>query len=298
MKWFTIHGSLRDHRKWIGLPPIERGAWISLMTIAHSGEPRWRLGDRETVEKLLQREGFADPGGVLDRLIAARLVDETGEMLAMHDAADWQRKPSDAPDAVTTRVREHRRRKREAPDVTPGNAVQRERTPTDRQTGQTEEGSRAGARDEASKTESSRDEIVADLRKLWRRDPTASQLRLLEEIADRQRTAERSGWTWIAAAIAARPDDMDPVEFVKAEDRRLSDERLARADAAEAAWDATKRREREQTATTNGADERRTDAIAEAWHLFRDPATSEAARKVARKALLKAGEPVEQEASG
>lgn len=137
MKWFTIHGSLRDHRKWLALGPIERGAWISLMLIGHTGEPRWQLGDRETVILLLRRDGFEDPGPVLDRLLAVQVLDEFDGLIGIHDADDWQRKPSDAPEAVKKRVQKHRAPRGD----TTGNAEQRGETPTgqDRQTEEEEE---------------------------------------------------------------------------------------------------------------------------------------------------------------
>lgn len=134
MRWFTVQGSLRDHAKWLDLDPVARGGWITLMLIAHSQEPRWRLGQRPTVEKLLRREGFDAPGAVIDALLQVALVDDRDGELWVHDADQWQRKPSDDPEATRERQRRSRAT-RKADDAS--HAVSRPVTPTDRQTDST-----------------------------------------------------------------------------------------------------------------------------------------------------------------
>jgi hypothetical protein len=130
MDWFTVHGAMRDNRKWMELSPVGRGAWTTLMLIGHSQPTRWALGDRLTVLTMLKREGFPDPESTLDELLEAVLVDDEDGVLSMHDAGEWQKpkpKPSDAPKEVQKRVRKHRAEhagKRGKRGETPGNALQ------------------------------------------------------------------------------------------------------------------------------------------------------------------------------
>lgn len=129
--------------------------------------------------------------------------------------------------------------------------------------GLVKEGSRAGAREEDSTDEASRESVIDYLRNLWRADPSEAQRGILDEIADRRKAPGRSGWTWISETMQARPDGTDPLEVVMTEDRRLSDEGLARADAEEAAWNETKRKERE-----------RLDGVPRGQRLVQDPETN------------------------
>jgi hypothetical protein len=85
-----------------------RGAWVTLATIACAAEPRGAFRDRAHAELLLSREGAENPAGLVRQLVDARLLDEDDEGLRFHDWTDWQRKPSDMPDAVAERVRRHR----------------------------------------------------------------------------------------------------------------------------------------------------------------------------------------------
>jgi hypothetical protein len=124
------------HRKFVSLTFEGRGGLLTLMLIGHAAKPGWLLGDRETVELLLRREGCSDAAGVLDELLQRGWLDEEEGELWLHDADDWQRKPSDHPEAVKRRVRAHRARKR---GETPGNAPETAETQdrqTDRQTGE------------------------------------------------------------------------------------------------------------------------------------------------------------------
>jgi hypothetical protein len=144
--WFTVHGSLRDHPKWMALSPVGRGAWITLMTIAHGqpGSKRWTLFPRPHVEALLRREGFSDPSPVVDELLSAGLVDERRGVLAMHDASDHQRFLSDTPERRTERSRRSKAKAKEAVRTagTAGNGRERDGAAgngdrqTDIQTGQ------------------------------------------------------------------------------------------------------------------------------------------------------------------
>jgi hypothetical protein len=57
------------------------------------------------------------------QLVERELIDKVGDEYRMHDWDEWQvRKPSDEPDAVLARVRKHRGQP--SPDVTPRNALQ------------------------------------------------------------------------------------------------------------------------------------------------------------------------------
>lgn len=138
MRWFTVHHALRQHGKWLSLDDHGKAAWLSLMLIGSTGTPRWCVGDRATAVELLRREGIRTPGKALDALISALLVDvDDHGALWMHDAEQWQRKPSDEPDRVLERVQRHRAAKRDGgsgPPVTPRNAPSRPVTHTDRHT--------------------------------------------------------------------------------------------------------------------------------------------------------------------
>lgn len=128
MDWFVIWGSsLSTHWKWIGLSMAERGAWITLLSLAHGFEPRWEFRDRRHVCLLLQRERADDADGLYDALVGARLLDETEDgRVVVHDHKRWQPVPSDLPEAR----RERKQRSRDGvtrshADVTPSHEKSR-----------------------------------------------------------------------------------------------------------------------------------------------------------------------------
>jgi hypothetical protein len=87
----------------------QRGAWISLGTVACALHPRGEFESREHAELLLRREGATDPAPLVEALIACHLLDELEDgRLVFHNWDRWQRKPSDMPEARTERSRRHR----------------------------------------------------------------------------------------------------------------------------------------------------------------------------------------------
>lgn len=115
MRWFKVWGSgLQTNPKWLALSLEERGAWITLMTIASALEPAWRFQSAEHAGMLLGREGADNAGALLDRLIEMRLFDlMDDDAVVVHDYSQWQKYPSDAPEA--TRERQRRSRAARAP---------------------------------------------------------------------------------------------------------------------------------------------------------------------------------------
>jgi hypothetical protein len=137
VRWYAVHHELATNAKWLRLSLEERGAWVTLLTIAAGGADRGSLRDRATAEALLRR----DTGQTVDAarelvstLIAAEWIDEDPDSgrLTFHDFDLWQlrvKKPSDWPEEIRRRVAEHRERKRIEQDkqdrtgqVTPRNA--------------------------------------------------------------------------------------------------------------------------------------------------------------------------------
>ena len=103
-------------RKWLAMSLEQRGAWITLMTIASNLQPRWRFESRDHAVLILRRDGALAPEKLVDDLINLRLFDEvTGEEVVVHDYQDWQRYPSDTPEARTERSRRSRSRHRGDP---------------------------------------------------------------------------------------------------------------------------------------------------------------------------------------
>ena len=87
MRWFKVWGSgLQTNPKWLALSLEERGAWITLMTIASALEPAWCFQGAEHAGMLLGREGAENAQALLDRLIEVRLLDVTDDgALVVHD---------------------------------------------------------------------------------------------------------------------------------------------------------------------------------------------------------------------
>jgi hypothetical protein len=121
VRWFAIHHELATNPKWLDLSMDERGAWISLLTIAAAAEERGTLRDRATAAALLQREmrqASRPAAHLVDTLIELGLIDEDedGGTISFHDFDEWQlriKKPSDWPEAIRERVERHRRKKKE-----------------------------------------------------------------------------------------------------------------------------------------------------------------------------------------
>ena len=109
--WLKLHAALQTHPKWLGLSMAERGAWATLILVASTGRPRFRIRDRATATLLLARDGAADPERLLDRLVGAQLIDDLDDQgLEFHDWMDWQLSASQRPDATRARKREQRSR--------------------------------------------------------------------------------------------------------------------------------------------------------------------------------------------
>lgn len=112
MKWFKVWGpSLANHHKWIAMTLEQRGAWISMLTLASCLEPPWTaFRGRDHLTQLLTREGASDPLPLIDRFVELTLLDELADGgLAIHDIAVWQPKyPSDEPAATRERKRRSR----------------------------------------------------------------------------------------------------------------------------------------------------------------------------------------------
>lgn len=122
---------------------VERGGWLTMLTIASCLEPAWApFEERRHLAQLLGREGVDEPEAFISRLIELRLLDELEDgRLLVHDSDVWQgrsRKPSDEADA--TRKRQQLSRERRRDPVTPCHVLSRPVTPMsrDRQTEQTE----------------------------------------------------------------------------------------------------------------------------------------------------------------
>lgn len=84
-----------------------------------------------------------------------------------------------------------------------------------------------------TRTSGERPDVDA-LRSAGFRRVTARQRRILDEIADRHTPREGDpspGRAWSAATIRATPAGQDPLEYLMGEDRRVRDERQARAEA-------------------------------------------------------------------
>lgn len=262
MRFIRVLGEpLQSDRRWLRLSIEQRGAWITLALFASSPEEPGSLADRDTAELLLIREGVADPGPLLEALAAREMIEfATDGSIEFPVGIDWTaRAPSAEPEATRERKRRSRIRQRSSR----GGHDESRPVTTERVERDEREGSRAGAREESSTEEPSRESVLDYLRNLWRTDPSDAQRGILDEIADRRKAPGRTGWTWISETMQARPDGTDPLEVVKTEDRRLSDEGLARADAEEAAWNETKREERE-----------RLDGVPRGRRLVQDPETN------------------------
>jgi hypothetical protein len=137
MRWFAVHHGLAQNGKWMETGPLERGAWITLVTISAANDPRGWVGDRRTAIGLLTRDRFPESERLVDTLIEVGLIDEIEDQLWMHDFVVWQlaiRKPSDQPEAIRDRVAKHRAERKKEPkkengkgeerrgEVTPSNA--------------------------------------------------------------------------------------------------------------------------------------------------------------------------------
>lgn len=105
--WFRVYSrQVRQHPKFRALTHAELGGWLDIRSEIDllGGEP---LPDRRTALLVLRRRPGAAATRLLDRLIAARLLDATAEGgIAVHDLADHDRSyPSDAPDRTRERKR-------------------------------------------------------------------------------------------------------------------------------------------------------------------------------------------------
>jgi hypothetical protein len=115
VRWYAVHHDLATHGKWIATGPTQRGAWVTLVTIAAGNDPRGRVGDRHTATALLARDGFTDADALVDDLVRLGWLDELDGELWAHDFLEWQlrtRRPSDYPEE--TRKRKQEQRKKEA----------------------------------------------------------------------------------------------------------------------------------------------------------------------------------------
>jgi hypothetical protein len=112
MIWLVVWNSIASHPKWLALTIEQRGAWITLICHASVQEPdRWRFRDATHAALLLRRDGVGEPEAMVNSLIEARWLDVTEDgRLEIHDHADWQRYPSNMPDATAERKRRSRSR--------------------------------------------------------------------------------------------------------------------------------------------------------------------------------------------
>lgn len=248
MVWVNIIA----HPKFLKLSMAHRGAWLTLMLYASSTEPdAWRFRNREHAALLLNQHGVPDPESSVSALIEAGLFNElAGGALEVHDHADWQRYPSDTPEARAERKRRSRARPGTSPeaghDLVTGRrgriTTQEESIQEERNQEETTTKERfSSARSEQANLDplTTPDASTATLKSVealisskWHIHLSEKQTRMIQEIADRQGEGSK-GYARVLGLLTVTRHP-DPIGFLKEEDRGVKEAGKRRADAQEA----------------------------------------------------------------
>lgn len=107
MPWFRFYGNVLRSPKIYGLSDKEYRYWTLCLCLANEGNPRGVLPNIKDIAFHF-RLSIPRAQSVIDRLIAAELLDQVGVQLMPHDWREWQFQS----DNVTERVDRHRDGKR------------------------------------------------------------------------------------------------------------------------------------------------------------------------------------------
>jgi len=124
--WFKLHHDLPDDIKLRKFTPQEKWAWVALLCLASKATPERGVVDAEDADiaDYCEFNSTQDWLYYRDKLISKGMLEISpfGKLLILHWEDRQYQKPSDAPNAVKTRVKKHRERKKQSSE-TPCNAL-------------------------------------------------------------------------------------------------------------------------------------------------------------------------------